>query len=116
MLLHLSHLCHFSHKKISSAFDKARHGQPDKTSRKNSTSTFSFDEPTERKKVLKRVKLGIKTSASHETDKFFIVASGQSCRWDGVKRDGIIKGKRQRKLAREGEMRRGVGGGERQVR
>lgn len=88
----------------------------DKTSRKNSTSTFSFEKPTERKKVLKRVKLGIKTSASHETDKFFIVASGQSCRWDGVKRDGIIKGKRQRKLAREGVKRRGVGGGERQVR
>lgn len=34
----------------------------------------------------------------------------------GVKRDGIIKGKRQRKLAREGEMIRGAGGGERQVR
>lgn len=68
----------------------------------------------------KRVKLGIKTSsASHETDKFFIVASGQSCRvgvGGGVKRDGIIKGKRQRKLAREGEMIRGAGGGERQVR
>lgn len=28
-----------------------------------------------------------------------------------MKRDGIIKGKRQRKLAREGVMRRGVGGG-----
>lgn len=45
----------------------------DKTSRKNSASTFSFEKLTERKKVLKRVKLGIKTSASHETDKFFIV-------------------------------------------